>query len=332
MRIIARPRIHIGLADTGGVSARAGGGIGFAFDGLTTMVEVTRDTRSIFIEGAEVLDAAAQRDIDALCQRLFDIQTEPFQVRIIRTPHQHIGLGSKTSLALAIAAGVNILFDMKLDANQLQIISRRGGLSGIGIHTFFSGGVVMDGGHLRVERLVPSSRAEAVTPPPCITRFDFPQNWRVALLLDQRDRGLSGDEESRFFRENLPTPKDETFVGITLLYHEVLPALRTAHLAELRVALQKFHRLGFKARELEARSDRTISALQYLQNELHSVAAGMSSTGPLIYVVMDEEDQKAKAVVADLALKYGLAFLGVFNGWNSAFEVIQQTDFVEASL
>ena len=68
MHIIARPRIHIGLADMGHASLRSFGGVGFSLDCEPTIVEF-EPSSDVEISGAEMLDPRAQLEISELIKR-----------------------------------------------------------------------------------------------------------------------------------------------------------------------------------------------------------------------------------------------------------------------
>jgi hypothetical protein len=104
MHIIARPRVHISLADMGFASLRSFGGVGFSLDCEPTVVEF-EPWRTVEIEGTDLVDTRAQLELSELVERLRAIREKVgFRAIIKSVPRQHIGLGSKTSLALSILA------------------------------------------------------------------------------------------------------------------------------------------------------------------------------------------------------------------------------------
>ena len=203
MHIIARPRIHISLADMGYASLRSFGGVGFSLDCEPTVIEF-EPCRTVEIDGTEVLDTRAQLELSELVKRLRAVREKfvGFRAIIKSVPRQHVGLGSKTSLALSIIAGANAVNDFGFSNSEMQQLSGRGSASGVGLHTFFQGGLVWDAGHRFVPgiRLSPSSATIATSVPPLMTRVPFPPEWCVALLLPDEPT-MSGEDEARFFSE-----------------------------------------------------------------------------------------------------------------------------------
>ncbi len=93
----------------------------------------------------------------------------------------------------------------------------RGNRSGVGLAAFTGGGFLVDGG-----------RDETGAPPPIVARLDYPEAWRVVLLLDPARTGVHGAEERRAFGA-LPRFPAEGAAGICrLVLMQVLPALATA--------------------------------------------------------------------------------------------------------
>jgi hypothetical protein len=75
------------------------------------------------------------------------------------------------------------------------------------------------------------------------------------------------------------------------LYHGVLPAFLLGGYSALALALAEVHRLGFKARELGNWSTQLQMAVATLFKE--GFAAGLSSVGPLVYVILPDDDPVA---------------------------------------
>jgi beta-ribofuranosylaminobenzene 5'-phosphate synthase len=149
-------------------------------------------------------------------------------------------------------------------------------------------------------------------------RIPFPDPWRVMLVLPA-ERPMTGPEEIKFFVENAPVPKVEALSTMAALYHGVLPAILLRDYSALASALAEVHRLGFKARELGRWSPRLQTAMAALHNE--GFAAGLSSVGPLIYVILPGDDWAAVENVRAICAGLTTRMLKVVRGWNSGYEV-----------
>jgi beta-ribofuranosylaminobenzene 5'-phosphate synthase len=320
MHIIARPRIHVSLADMGFASLRAFGGVGFSIEQPLTVFQFEYYS-GIEIDGLEVLDEEGRADLAQVIERMTNDRAElHFRAVLKAAPPQHVGFGSKTALALALIAGVNAFGSIGWSAEQMQKLSGRGAASGVGIHSFFSGGVIWDVGHRAdaARQLLPSGSTTVTGIPPLGAHIPFPSAWRVLLLLPV-ERPMTGEEEMKFFVENAPVPRIEALSTMAALYHGVLPAILLADYNALASALAEVHRLGFKARELGRWSPQLQMALAALSKG--GFAAGLSSVGPLIYVILPEDDPAAIDNVRGICAGVTTRMLNVVRGWNSGYEV-----------
>src|SRR5262249_48602944 len=149
-----------------------------------------------------------------------------------------------------------------LGREAIQSLSRRGGTSGGGIHTYFVGGLVCDAGHRRTQKVVdfsPSSSRAPASTPPIVARVAPPRHWRV-YTLTPGGQGSSGRSEENFFTANAPIPPDEILKTMSLVYHGIVPAFAMADYALLTESLHGLARIGFKEREV-ANYGNTVSTL-----------------------------------------------------------------------
>jgi beta-ribofuranosylaminobenzene 5'-phosphate synthase len=320
MQLTAYPRIHVGLADMGFASQRAFGGVGFAINYSTTVTDFDFSEKFI-LSGTEQLDEVACLDLGRVLEHLQGIPgVRPFRANILRHAPQHVGFGSKTSLALSLIAGANHLCGMKLSRRAMQMLSGRGAASGVGIHSFFEGGVICDGGHRMHpgQMLLPSSANLTKEIPPLLSRLEFPSQWSVILLLGTAP-DLSGDGEVDFFRKHAPLERQDALETVVSLHHGVLPAFATADYHALASALADLHSRGFKMRELMRCNEPTRRCFEALAGQGFSI--GLSSVGPLLYVVVHKDDRHAADRVSFEADAGGLTLLGGATGWNAGYQI-----------
>ncbi len=318
MKIISFPRIHVALADLAGATSRRFGGAGFAIEAPQTIVDFRHGNGHglLLPEGIESVTVTQLR---SLCERMRPL-ADDVQITVEKMPPQHSGLGSKTALLLAVATGLYRIKARSARRVELQRISGRGGASGIGVNTFFDGGFLTDGGHAEgvgSPPFLPSSASDGHTPPPVIARHPIPLEWKFTLIVPL-GRNYSGSDEIEFFRLHAPILKRDALATIGLLYHGVAAAVATCDLPLLTRSLVDLHTVGFKRKELEGQSARVRELLRSLQ--ANSLAAGMSSMGPLLYVVTRTDAERDLAT--SLAAQNGSPALGTFSGRNSGFEVL----------
>jgi beta-ribofuranosylaminobenzene 5'-phosphate synthase len=313
------PRIHISLADLAGATLRRNGGIGFALSGPVVKVNVHAAAQDGIVAPAH-LDAHGYDDLKQALVRLRSTVTcPPVVIEITQLPSQHIGLGTKTAVVLGALQAVSSAFGLSLGKELMQKISGRGGTSGIGIHTFFGGGFIADIGQVQNtgERYGPSSFRVPDAPALRLLGADMPEHWTCHLLLPEGHR-RSGPEEVEFFESNTPILRTEALEVLATIYHGVCPGILSSDLVVLNSALRKIHSIGFKHREVLGQSQSAQQLLAKLQ-ELPRAAAGMSSMGPLLYVLAHENDEDVLRSVKNLAA--ASEYLGSFRPRNSGFEM-----------
>jgi beta-RFAP synthase len=198
---------------------------------------------------------------------------DALQVSIDATVPPHAGLGSGTSIALAVAAAVRALHAMPLNIADDAIRLGRGARSGLGVGLFRDGGLVVDGG-----------RGPATGIAPVISRLPFPAEWRVLLLLDSTRQGAHGRDEIEAFAALPAFPEEVAAHLCRLVVMKALPALAEHDLASFGAAIAELQqRLGdyFSAAQGGSRftSPRVAACLDLLAREgAHGI--GQSSWGP----------------------------------------------------
>ncbi|WP_342764847.1 beta-ribofuranosylaminobenzene 5'-phosphate synthase family protein, partial [Haloferax sp. Atlit-4N] len=169
MRIETGSRLHFGLIDLNSKSSRVDGGIGLGinYPGVTLEVE---ESACLKVHGP--MRERAKNAAEAVIDR-YNIQ--PAEISIKETIPQHKGLGSGTQMDLAAGFAVARMNNLELSTPEVAEVVGRGGTSGIGTAVFEKGGSVLDGGHDLNEKggFLPSA-ASSVSPPPVISRLDFP--------------------------------------------------------------------------------------------------------------------------------------------------------------
>jgi beta-ribofuranosylaminobenzene 5'-phosphate synthase len=321
LSLAAYPRLHLGLLDLGKSTPRKYGGIGLAIDDLPLVLKV-EEAESFSLIGFDRLDRAAVEDVKRATMRLLEV-IDPPKARIIleAAPMQHIGLGSKTSLILAVLEATRLAGGNRLPHSDIQRLSGRGGTSGVGVHVFFRGGLIVDGGHLSKGQrdYRPSSATRPSRLPPVLIAEPVPQTWAFSLILPEGIR-LAGNSELRFFADNTPIPDREVDRAMSIAYHGLAASVIEDDLHTFRESLAEFHTTGFKRRELMAQTEGTKNLFHQLEEET-SAAVGMSSLGPLIYTACTASDERTLQDVQVRAARNGASMLGVFPARNTGYEV-----------
>jgi beta-ribofuranosylaminobenzene 5'-phosphate synthase len=301
-------RLHLGFIDPNGSLGRAFGSIGMSIDGQSTRLTAKRTQHGAArIEGTVTEDQRERitRHIARLNQALNTQHS--IEIEVHETPRPHTGLGSGTQLALAVGAAFAHVTGVNASTKEIADMLGRGARSGIGIHGFEHGGLIVDGGRKAHAAGVQTSL------PPLIARHDFPDEWRVLLIDDTSREGLHGDDERRGLASLAPFPAALAAHLSHLVLMRILPAVaeRDFHVfADAISALQQT--IG----EYFAPVQGGVFASPAVARALEAVAAeqkagiGQTSWGPVgfAFVASAEDAQRALATAQRVTQGAPLAF------------------------
>jgi len=229
-----------------------------------------------------------------VCQQL-DVAGAELSVREKLPPH--VGLGSGTQLALAVAAGIAEAYGQSVDVRQLAPTLGRGGRSGIGVATFEAGGFVLDGGHPTARFTTDRPVDGAWTVPPVAARHPVADDWRFLVVLPAAEPGRSGQTEDDSIRGVIeradPGPADR-IAG--LIVRDVLPAVAMGNADRFGTAVAEIGRLNgtwYADEQGGVYRPPVGEIVDALASEPAVYGAGQSSWGPAVYGVTDTENAAA---------------------------------------
>jgi beta-ribofuranosylaminobenzene 5'-phosphate synthase len=297
--IIETPsRLHLTLLDLNGIYGRIDGGVGITLKNPCLKI------------GAESVHDGVEVEFSKSCQLInglvedYTIKIEnstikmknalkiegDFKFRVESAFPPHSGLGSGTQLSLAVAKLISAMNDQDLTALDLAKIVGRGGTSGIGVESFENGGFIIDGGHKCDEKqgFLPSS-ASCASPPPIIARYDFPEDWRLILVIPNVERGVSGDKEVNAFQTYCPIPLGEVEKLSHLILMKLMPSILESDLDTFGEAVNKIQGIGFKRIENKLQNPYIAKIMDDLR-VAGAAGVGMSSFGPTIFAVTDTNE------------------------------------------
>jgi beta-ribofuranosylaminobenzene 5'-phosphate synthase len=275
VRVEAPARLHLGMLAVAGDGERRFGGFGVSVDRPAVVLEAEpADELSAEGRDAERALAFAHRCRDAL--RL----AGGAHLRVVEAISQHVGLGSGTKLALAVAQALAALEGRDVDAPGLAEASGRAARSAVGMWTFALGGLVVEGGH----------RPGVERPAPLLAHHPMPEQWRAVLVVPAATPGLSGGAEEKAFEQLVPAPERSAVIA-QLVLTSLLPALVERELDEFGAALTRIQQLvgdSFAAAQggrFHPRASPLVDALL----RFGAAGAGQSSWGPTVYGVVGSE-------------------------------------------
>ncbi len=231
----------------------------------------------------QIQEQRSQRPVD-------QPEIAPARIHVVTTPADHVGLGVGTQLSLAV---VRIVLKLAGDADptveSLAALSARGRRSGIGLHGFFRGGLIVDGG-----------RRNEVHPPPLVAWLPFPEDWSILIIQPPGPRGRHGPDELQAFNDLPPPPDRVTERLCRLVLLGILPAVAERDLSSFgQAVIELQHHVGSAFAPLQGglyASPDSESLIAELAG-LGLMGAGQSSWGPTIYAfgALSEPERRSVA-------------------------------------
>ena len=253
MEIETSARLHLSLIDLNGLEGRLDGGIGITLDKPSLKMEckhTNHDTIVKFNENISIpnYDLYESKILEATMKMKehFNIEKNyTFKINEMYPIHHGLGLG--TQLALSTAKLISSLNNIDLSGYELANIIQRGGTSGIGVHSFDKGGLIIDGGHKKSIKndFLPSS-ASKVAPPPLLARYDFPKDWNIVLVTPNISQGASGNEEINIFQSYSPININEVEKICYLTLMKLMPSIVEEDIESFGDSVNKIQSMGFK--------------------------------------------------------------------------------------
>jgi beta-RFAP synthase len=227
------------------------------------------------------------------------IRLAPARLRIQQAPDEHVGLGVGTQLSLAVARALFAVSELPPPSlQQLSALTGRGQRSGIGLHGFVHGGLIVDGGRRGPEGI-----------PPLLSRVAFPPEWAILVIQPRRFTGLHGTEELRAFTELPPIADRVTDRLCRLVLLGLLPAVAERDLESFGAALT----------ELQQQVGRCFAPAQggiYARPELEAIVndlraqglhgVGQSSWGPTLYSFSNHPPDRRQMILEQTRSRFGL--------------------------
>jgi beta-ribofuranosylaminobenzene 5'-phosphate synthase len=307
LRLETSARLHLSLIDLNGSEGRVDGGIGIAIKEPSLIIECEENdsqTEILFNDKCNISNSDDEYTSKMLIasknmQDYLGIEKHyTFNVEEIYPIHQGLGLG--TQLLLSTGQLIAKLNEVDLGIYELAKIIHRGGTSGIGVHSFKYGGLLIDGGHRTSIKndFLPSS-ASNVAPPPLLARYDFPEDWNIILAIPNTDNGASGTKEVNIFQSYSPVDiRDvERISYLTLM--KLMPAVIEEDITYFGDAINKIQSIGFKKVERNLQSDKINNTINYMIDN-GIPGAGMSSFGPTCFGITDTNPKAIKRDLIDL--------------------------------
>jgi beta-RFAP synthase len=278
-------RLHLGLIDLNGDIGRIYGGLGVALDHPNVILE-TQKSKPLTVSGekTELTLNLARRFLKA-----YKIK-ENVAIDVKAVIPQHVGLGSGTQLALAVAASISRLFNVKGSPNEWAAVLGRTAQSGVGTGVFAQGGLVLESG-----KNTQNPNHKTI---PIICRLRFPDEWLFIVAIPNTKKGLAKESETAAFKELPPMLAQEVGKICRLTMMKLLPAIAEKDIENFGGALTQIQNIvgdNFAKAQGGRFSSSTAAQTIGFMLENGAYGAGQSSWGPAVYcVVKSSEAQKVQ--------------------------------------
>lgn len=284
-------RIHVSLLSMSSGLPRINGSAGFAISKSAVSLRFASST-------SFSINAKAHTNVSPeLLERLKRAAHDWFQktncvplgqIEIVDCMPEHFGFGVTTSAVMALLEGLSLLAGMPLSQSELQAVSRRGGTSGIGINTYFSGGFVIDLGQRPHTTTLwkPSDAHEGDFPLPLPFFHRSLPNWKIGVCIPKMIAPKSVSEEKSFFLATCPIPPLEAYQATYWSIFGLAGSIIENDCETFASAIKAIQSSGWK--QAERRQYGTL--LSSIEQDLYECGAwgvGMSSFGPSLYFLAE---------------------------------------------
>lgn len=267
-------RLQMGLIDLNGDLGRIFGGIGVGIHCPNVVLEAeTSKIFSVVGKQTELVETIAERFFET-----YRVQPKAF-LRVRQTIPEHVGLGSGTQLALAVAVALAKLSNVKSSTQELAFVLGRMQRTAVGTTIFERGGFVVDGGK--------TVKNESSTQfPPLTFHQSFPADWCFVVAIPNGDKGLANDAENSAFKQLPRMPAEDVGRVCRLIMMKLIPSLVEHDIENFGEALTQIQAVigDYFAQVQGGRysSSATADSIKFMQ-QIGAYGVGQSSWGPTCY-------------------------------------------------
>jgi beta-ribofuranosylaminobenzene 5'-phosphate synthase len=289
IRVRVLPRVHFGLLSMHEGAPRVNGGVGFAVDGPRAQIDVTEaaqlsihDNRPFPMVPAELAQLAKSFELFARTHQL----RRCADIRISGGMLTHVGMGSATAIRLGATEALALLNGIPLARDALVAASGRGGTSGIGVNSYFDGGLICDLGRRNDGKpFAPSSQICGTQPPLALPTVPMPV-WPLLLCVPRAVAPKTQQEEIAFFERAVPLPASASFEASYIALFEIYAAAAERDYIAFCRGVERIQQTTWKRAE-RAEYGSALATLDAALLEAGADCVGMSSLGPMLFCFAD---------------------------------------------
>ena len=289
MKIKLRPRLHVGLISMHIGGLRKNGGVGFSVSGPCGILEMEKSPRFDF---EDLRDNPLVTEEVSKFSMLIDSVVElhgldsNIHVKLSGDISSHVGMGAGTGIRLAMLEGLFRLNTFDVTRKNLVKLSKRGGTSGVGINTYFTGGLVLDLG-IRDDGMgfAPSSKATSRSKPITLPSLPMP-DWPLCMCVPKFICPKTQKEEVEFFTRMTQITSHESYEVAYQSLFGIYASVIDRDFKTFCEAVDGIQQHGWKKEEWRNYGT-SLYALESQLRNLGATGVGMSSFGPMLYCFAD---------------------------------------------
>jgi beta-RFAP synthase len=294
-------RLHLGMISFGNPAVPSFGGVGVMVAGLGVGVRLT--PASTLTASGPLADRAVA--FARQCAEAWSLGQVGCAIEVTAAPPAHVGLGSGTQLALAVAAGMRQVFlvdapspaEKRFSTDEtfhLAAAVGRGRRSCVGIYGFAGGGLIFEEGRFAGD---PSKQVS-----PLVARVALPEAWRCVVFIHRDAEGLFGEAEKEAFARLPSVPEGISAELSRIAAQELMPAAERGAFDAFSDAVLRYGRLAGKPFEPESSRlpfHDALGGLIDLMGQCGIRGVAQSSWGPAVMACCDSPGS-AERLVATL--------------------------------
>ncbi|MFA5293488.1 MAG: beta-ribofuranosylaminobenzene 5'-phosphate synthase family protein [Phycisphaerae bacterium] len=285
MTIKINPRLHLTLIGMDNNGYRINGGIGFSIQKPSLKINFSKSDKFSF---NDMRRTPFQKPEVNRIEKIVNKEKQKInakyniKIRIIGEMPTHFGFGSSSAIRLASLEALYLLNNKKSKREQLVFSSGRGGTSGIGINTYFEGGMIIDLGRRKKDLFFrPSQLAEnRKSLPLLMQRLEMPE-WEIGICIPDIPHKTE-KEEADFFKKTCPIPSSEVYKTLYNVIYGLYSAVKEKDKKTFCLALKSIQQCAWKLSERKQYGEKLFNIEQKLY-KFGAEAVGMSSLGPSLF-------------------------------------------------
>lgn len=295
-------RLHLTLISMHANGYRQNGGIGFAIDSPNIQLQIEKS--EVFEIKDHRSNGLSAYEKDRLSSTLKEVYTSKnfksaCRVMISGDAPTHMGFGSGTAIRLGAIEGLFLINEYRYTQEEIVYASKRGGVSGIGVETYFNGGFVFDLGRADKSAFAPSSAMEEAkrTLPLTCKKIAMP-SWKIGICIPNIKPKTESEEKS-FFQKTCPIDEGESYKALYHSIYGVLASVMEKDIFTFSEAIKQIQSCKWKHSERSLYGDSLLKIEEYIY-KIGALAVGMTSLGPSLYFISKDTDSLIKKATIEM--------------------------------